>query len=55
MDSKNLPIPKLEIFQNIKIRQEQKEKKEKKEKKKKKKYLDQLFKNKDEFLKKYFE
>ena len=52
MDSKNLPIPKLEIFQNIKIRQEQKENKEKK---KKKKYLDQLFKNKDEFLKKYFE
>tara|TARA_B100001094_G_C17777858_1_gene598232 strand:+ start:200 stop:358 length:159 start_codon:yes stop_codon:yes gene_type:complete len=52
MDSKNLPIPKLEIFQNIKIRQEQKANKEKK---KKKKYLDQLFKNKDEFLKKYFE
>lgn len=52
MDTKKLPLPKLDVFQNVKIKKEQKENKEKK---KTKKYLDQLFKNKDEFFKKYFE
>ena len=54
MNKTDLPTPKLEIFKNIEILKIKKEEKEKKEKNKKK-YLDNLFKDNDIFLKKYFE